>query len=61
MTWLEILIRPIVDWLLEIPRVLLGRKAEQFMNRNDERNRRKRRSRRRRRGLRTGNARRNKL
>jgi hypothetical protein len=42
MLWFEILVRPIVDWLLELPADLLGRKVERLLDRAARRNRRRR-------------------
>ena len=43
MAWLEIVIRTVVDWLLEIPLDLLGRKIERCLDGVAGRRRRQRR------------------
>jgi hypothetical protein len=42
MTWLEILIGKAIEWLLEIPLDLLGRKVEKLLDQAAERRRRTR-------------------
>jgi hypothetical protein len=47
MFWFEILVRPIVDWLFELPSDFVGRKLDELFGRIPLRTRRRRASRRR--------------